>query len=120
MVSLLYRSTGHILPRDSSKQALWAHNVSSVSALLPGDPFFFSNPSVFHVMTLFAKEPQPRLFQSADNSTNNLPIEEVFGVPFDSLKSGQVLKGGEAPGAAVTFGTFFPIREWDWLKMATD
>ena len=118
MVSVLYRSAGQILPRDSSKQALWAHNVS-LADMKPGDPFFYGIANneeypVFHIMTLFSKEPTPRLFQSADNATNNLPIEQAFGQPFDSLQWGQALPKGMDPNVRVTWGNFFPIREWKY------
>ena len=116
--SILYRSCGAIIPRDSSKQALWSHAVAR-EQLQEADVFYFGDAQnastpVTHVMGLYSLDAtQPLLFEAAPNASHILPIETVFAVPFSKLKYGQVLgKGSIEPGAVLTWGNFFPIRPW--------
>jgi len=115
LVSLLYKSCGIIVPRDSSKQALWVNNVS-IDTMQVGDVFFYgiansSNP-VSHVMALFAISPEPEIVQSGYNSTRIYTVLENFGKPFTNLIWGEQLASGDY----LTWGSFFPIREWHWAN----
>ncbi len=119
--SILYRSCGVIIPRDASKQAMWVHNVS-VSAMQPGDLFFYGLPfgsgdaHVTHVMTLQSiGNGVPLLFESADNSTRTLPVEQVYGARLDKLVWGMKTPNNAMdPGEYLTWGSLFPIKSWTW------
>ncbi len=120
--SILYRSCGLIIPRDASKQAMWVQNVT-VAGMRPGDLFFYGVPFgsgaayVTHVMTLHSTQPEPQLFESADNSTRILPIAEVYGVDFSKLSWGMTLPANAMePGATLTWGSVFPLQPWEWIQ----
>jgi len=108
LVSLFYRSCGWILPRDADKQAYATQNVS-LAELLVGDLFFFGIPNstvspVGHVMMIHSLTPEVLIVESSFNSTRILPVTTKYGVPFESLRWGQPLKGGMDPGAILTWG----------------
>lgn len=111
LVSILYRSAGIVVPRDASKQAMKVANVTTADMQV-GDVFFLGisgRVHVTHVMMLYERGAEPKLVESAGNSTRILPIRNVFGSPLQQLVWGQKITSGMDTGAYLTWGNFFPI-----------